>query len=180
MTSDQSDRDDTSAGRTERPTGLLGILLAAIDAFSEIETNEGGHRRGSGHLEGENTSIEYDYEVSIGLDPAARSNPPNPQRSVESIPGPEDDSQPFHVETRDIGEAKRVIIADLPETSEDELDIRFDEEKDVLELWAGGRRVKGVPLGIQDVTVTDITFNNQILEVQIERTGDTSDNDSNE
>lgn len=186
MTSDQDDHDDhddhddTSEGSTERPTGLLGQLWAVIDAFSEIETNEGGHRRESGHIERGNTSIEYNYEVSIGLGPTTEPDPPRPRSPTESIRDPEDDSPALHVETRDIGETERVVIADLPETTEEELDVRFDAEQDVFELWIGEECVESVTFGIRDITIADVTFNNQILKVRLERTGDANDGESNE
>lgn len=180
MTSDRSDHDDTSEGSIERPTGLLGQLWAIIDAFSQIETNEGGHRCESGHIERENTSVEYSYEVSIGLDPTAQSNPLRPQPPTESIRDPEGDSPAIHIETRDIDETKRVVIADLPETTEREIDVRFDAEQDALELWIGEKHVKSISFGIRDIAITNIAFNNQVLEVQLERTGNANDSESNE
>ncbi|WP_181692583.1 gas vesicle protein GvpH [Natronomonas sp. LN261] len=178
MAPHRNDPDDSSEDSSGHPTGLLGQLRAIIEAFAEIETNEGGHRRESGRIERGGTSIEYDYDVSIGFGPGTQSDSPRPPDGTARDPG--DDTPALHIETRDIDETECVVIADLPGATEAELDVTFDAERGVLELWIGAERVERVALDTRTVTITDVTLNNQILEVRLERTCDANDSESND
>lgn len=174
-----SDRDDPS-GDSGRPTGLLSNLRAIIRAFAEIETDEDGHRRESGHIKRGGTSIDYDYEVSIGLGSTVPSDPPRTWSPTEFSRDPEGDSPPLHIETRDVDETERVVLVDLPGTVEEEIDLAIDSEEDALELRVSEERTERVALGTQDVRITDVTLNNQVLTVRLERTGDENGSESND
>ena len=187
MSPDNNNTDDTSDkspdSPSNHPSGLLEQLRAIIEALAEIKEDEGGHRRESGRIDRGRTRIDYDYEVSIGLGSDDRTaSPPNQPASDRSQPkqtrGQQGDEESIRIETRKVTNDERVVIADLPGVTDDELDITLDTDEPALELRTNEELVGRVVLDQPDVTINDVTLNNQILEIRLSRTSESNDGES--
>ncbi|MFA9517154.1 gas vesicle protein GvpH [Halopenitus sp. H-Gu1] len=186
MASDHNNTDDTSdkSDSSSDPSGLLGQLQALIEALAEIEEDEGGYRQGSGRIDRGSTRIDYSYDVSIGLGPDDRTASPRDQpvsdrsRTEERTRSQQGDEESIRIETREISNDERVVIADLPGVTDDELDVTLDADDPALELWANEELVERVALDQPDVTITDVALNNQILEIRLTRASESNDGES--
>jgi HSP20 family molecular chaperone IbpA len=151
--------------------------------LAEIERGEDGHRRESGHIDRGNARIDYDYDVSTGLDSGAsssRDRSASDRRRTERSTDREAERDPIHVETREVATDELVVIADLPEVTDDDLDVTLDADEPALELRDGEDTVGRIALDQSDVTITDVTLNNQILEIRLARTSESNGSDSDD
>jgi HSP20 family molecular chaperone IbpA len=187
MSPDNNNTDDTSDespdSPSNHPNGLLEQLRAIVEALAEIEEEEGGHRQESGRINRGSTRIDYDYEISLGLDPVDRTTSPLDQpASDQSHPkqthSQQGDKESVHIETRKVTNDERVVIADLPGVTDDELDVTLDADEPALELRANEEIVGRVALDQPDVTISDVTLNNQILEIRLTRASESTDGES--
>jgi HSP20 family molecular chaperone IbpA len=183
MPSDRDDGDRTSDGPSDRPSGLLEQLRAIIDALAEIEEEEGGHRRDSKHIERGSTRIDYDYEVSVGLGsderaPQSGEQPESDRSRAEGGPNQPGEEEGVHIETRAVSQDELLVIADLPDLADEELDIELDADEPALAVWAGEERVGRVALERSNVTISDVTLNNQILEIRLTRANQSTESES--
>ncbi len=165
---------DQPCDSQETATGILGQLRAVIERLGDIDASETESRCESGRLKRGHSQIEYSYEISIGLDSGLDS-----QSHAGPAGGPEADEEAPIIDVRDTGETERVLVADLSEIPEDDVDVTLDPERGVLELWGDGVCIERVSLETRDIAITDLTHNNQILEVRLAPTDDTLTTESN-
>lgn len=178
--SSEGSSDESSDSPADRPRGLLEQIRAVIEALGEIEANEGGHRRASGRIDRGATRVDYGYDVSIGLGPGLGNRQPSrredsdadPARIERISPETEDQKPAIHVETREVSDDELVVIADLPGVADDELDVTLDATGPALELTADGETIDRLEIDNPQVTIANVSLNNQILEVRLARSGD--------
>lgn len=166
--------DEPPDGPSDRSSGLLAQLRAIVETLAEIEANEGGLRRESGHIDRGRTRIDYDYEVSIGLGDdthtaSSRDRPVSEGARTGPTGSQQGDGEAIHIATRAVDDDESVVIADLPGVADAELEVVLDTDGPALELWADEELVGRVGLDRPDVTITDVTLNNQILEIRLSR-----------
>lgn len=183
MAPDNNNTDDTSDESPDSlsdPSGLLEQLRAIIEVLAEIEEDEGGYRQESGRIDRGRSRIDYDYEVSIGLGTGDRTASPRDQPApdhsrTERTRSQQGDEESIHIETREVTDDERVVIADLPGVTDDELDVTLDADEPALELRADEELIGRIVLDQPDVTITDATLNNQILEIRLTRASESND-----
>lgn len=169
---------------SDHPSSLLEQLRSIIEVLAEIEEEEGGYRRESGHIDRGSTRVDYDYEVSIGLDPNAVSSrdqsASDPFQTERTIDREAEEKEPIHIEAREVTTDEFLVIADLPGVADDDIDVTLDADEPTLELWADEELVGRVVLDQPDVTITDVTLNNQILEIRLTRTIESNEGESDD
>ncbi|GGJ05385.1 protein gvpH 1 [Halobellus salinus] len=171
-----SERENTAT----QPTGLLDQLQILLKALAEIDREEGGHRRGSGQSDRGASRIDYEYTVSIGLgqsdhSPGTGASPSRSHSEQRSYPR-RSVGDSIAIETREgTSDDERIIIADLPGVADDDVvDAEIAADEPELILWVNGTEIKRVPLGQSEVRITDITVNNQVLEIRASHASDSS------
>jgi len=173
-----SEGDDAPDDQPSQPGGLFDQLRALLETLADIE-KEGGHRHGSSHIHRGNARIDYDYDVSIGLGGADGSSHDDDRssersRSERRSGRRETIDDLIHVETREgTNGDELVVIADLPSVRDDDLDVALDTDEQALTLRVGDEVVEQVVIDRPDMTIEDVTFRNQILEIRLARTSDT-------
>jgi HSP20 family molecular chaperone IbpA len=178
--------DDARDNTSTRPTGLLDQLRTLLETLAEIEEEEAGHRRGSGQIDRGTSRIDYNYDVSIGLGQRDQSSDTrsSPHRSHSERRSRHqratEDSAP--IETREgTSDDELIVIADLPGVAdEDDVDVDLDTDEPALILRISENEVKRIPLDQSEMTITDITINNQVLEIRVSRTSDSNRGTTNE
>lgn len=179
--------DDTSDKSPDDPSdqsgGLLEQLRTIIGALAEIEEEESGHRRESGRINRGSARIDYDYNVSIGLGSeertaSSRDQPVSDRSQADGTRSQQGDEGAVHIETRKSTNDELVVIADLPGDIDEELDINLDTDKPALELRTTEELIGRVELDHPDVTINDVTLNNQILEIRLSREKESNDGES--
>jgi hypothetical protein len=186
MTTDSTDPDEPSDDSPETPSGqprgLLERIRAIVEALGEIEQVEDGHRRASGRVDRGAAHIDYDYDVSVGLGDRSGSprEQPGAEGSARRSSGQGDPSTPAHVQTRAVSDDELVVVADLPGVTDDELDVTLDADEPALELTAGGELIERIGLDGPDVTISDVSLTNRILEIRLTRNGDSGGDESND
>lgn len=172
------DGDDAPDDQPSRPSGLIDQLRVLLETLADIE-EEGGHRRGSGRIGRKSARIDYDYDVSIGLggadgsahDEGRSSERPRSGQRPGQRAGTDD---LIHVETRERTDGDElVVIADLPGVADDDVDVALDADEQALTLRVDGAVVERVAVDRPEMTITDMTLKNQILEIRLARTPDT-------
>lgn len=162
-----SDRDDDRVD----DDGPLGSLLELLEMLAEME--ERGERRRDGRLDIGGTSV--DFSVGIGtLDDLADRGGRGPRDSGDrSSGGGERDGDAAaddgaHVDVRRT-EAGATVVADLPDVDAGAVDVAVDEGADRLRILVDGEPVGTAPLSGEELSVTDATVRNEVLEVRLER-----------
>jgi hypothetical protein len=184
MTTDNSDPDEPSDDSSETPSGqprgLLERIRAIIEALGEIEQEEDGHRRASGRVDRGAARIDYNYDVSIGLGDRSRSprDQPGAEGSARRPAGRGDPPKPVHVQTRAVSDDELVVVADLHGVTDGEPDVRLDADEPALELTAGGEVIDRIGIDAPDVTITDVSHTNRILEIRLTRNSDSGGEES--
>lgn len=174
------DNDDTSDDEHDNSStqrkGLLGQLRTLFETLAEIEKEDEGHRSGSGQIDRGPTRVDYNYDVSIGLgrstrlpDTEAASRYPewrlnNQQATDDSVP----------VEVREgANEDELIIIADLPGVVDaDDVETDVEPNEPALSLRVNENEWKRIPLDESNLTITDTTINNQVLEIRLSHAAD--------
>jgi HSP20 family molecular chaperone IbpA len=172
--------DDARDNTSTQPTGLLDQLRTLLETLAEIDEEEAGRRRGSGQIDRGTSRIDYNYDVSIGLGrsdqaPGTSSSPHrshSEQRSRHQRAT--EDSVP--IETREgTSDDELIVIADLPGVADDDdVDVDLDTDEPVLILRINENEVKRIPLDQSDMTITDMTINNQVLEIRVSHASDSN------
>lgn len=175
--------DESSDSSSDQFKGLLEQLRTIIKALAEIEEEEGGHRRESGRINRGSSRIDYDYNVSIGLGSeestaSSRDQPVSDQSQTDGTRSQGGNEGTVHIETRKVTNDELVVIADLPGDIDEELDINLDTDKPALELRTNEELVESVALDHPDLTINDVTLNNQILEIRLSRASKFNDGES--
>lgn len=159
-----SDDDEETEGSI--PLGsVFGTLSELLGQLEEMDLDAGEQRSGSVRR-GDAT---FEYNVNVGsINPAGESRR-NRRRPNWDIKGESEDRE-YRVRIND-AENELVVVADLPSVSAEDLDVGTTD--DALEIRVDGEVVESVPLDWDGATVTDVTFENQVLEVHVEPSGDT-------
>lgn len=171
--------DDARNNTSTQPTGLLDQLHTLLETLAEIEEEEAGHRRGSGQIDRGTRRIDYNYDVSIGLGKSDQS--PDTDSSLHrSHSEKRSDHQratenSVPIETREgTSDDELVVIADLPGVADDDdVDVDLDTDEPALILRIKNE-VKRIPLDQSDMTITDMTINNQVLEIRVSHASDSN------
>jgi HSP20 family molecular chaperone IbpA len=178
--------DDARDNTSTQPTSLLDQLRTLLETLAQIEEGEAGHRRGSGQIDRGTSRVDYNYGVSIGLGQRdqssdTRSSPHQPQSERRSRrQRATEDSVP--TETRKgTSDDELIVIADLPSVAdEDDVDVDLDTDEPALILRINENEVKRIPLDQSEMTITDMTINNQVLEIRVSRESDSNGGTTNE
>lgn len=172
--------DDECNDTSTQPAGLLDQLRTLLETLAEIDEEETGHRRGSGQIDRGTGRIDYNYDVSIGLgqrdqSSTTRSSPPRShserrsrhQRTTEDL---------VHIETREGPNGDElVVIADLPDVAdEDDVDVDLDADEPALVLRVNENEMRRIPIDQAEMTITDLSINNQVLEIRVSRESDSN------
>lgn len=158
---DPDDRDDR-----ERADPAFG-LRAGLSAFADLlrALDEEGERRGSGRIEGDRSTIDYDVNIGTGPGPGDRKG--RPSRSSGSRrkrrKRPSDDD--YHVTTRETDDGV-VVIADLPGIDDDDLTVGFEDDDRTLAVAVDGEVVERVSLP-WPAEPERSTFRNGVLEIYL-------------
>jgi HSP20 family molecular chaperone IbpA len=80
------------------------------------------------------------------------------------------------IETRDgASDDGIVLVADLPGgADDDDVDVGINADEQVLVLRVNGAEVERVPLAHSEMEITELTINNQVLEVRASHAPDSS------
>jgi len=172
--------DDARDNTSTQPTGLLDQLRTLLETLAEIDEEEAGRRRGSGQIDHETSRIDYNYDVSIGLgqrgqSPDTGSSPrrPHSERQSHHQRATEDS---VSIETREgTSDDELVVIADLPGVADDDdVAVDLDTDESALILRINENEVKRIPLDQSDMTIIDMTVNNQVLEIRVSHASDSN------
>lgn len=147
-------------------SGILDQLRTVVEALADIEEEEGGHRRNSGHIDRRHARVDYEYDVSIGLGKRL----PRPDEAGEARSSAVN-SREFTVpaEITDVeGSDERIVVADVGAVTEDEVDVSLDRDRQTLEISANDDIVTRIGLDRTDLTVTDVSLNNQVLQIRLQ------------
>jgi|GEM_PF-6003706 GvpH. len=169
-------------------SGVLRTQLSSIgDALTEIETGATGPRQRSTQHNTGLTQVEYGYSVSVGL--ASMTGQPDAADTARSGRDPlsaadrsDTDSQ-FQrsrsrpqspkVTVRTQGAETRELIVDRSDIPEKDLQIVYNPDTAIIDLWAEGRRVERVPISQAAFAVTDVQTSDEVLTVVLTRQHDT-------
>ncbi|MEZ3164923.1 gas vesicle protein GvpH [Halorubrum sp. RMP-47] len=167
--------------RSEGGTGAIARLVRLLRTLADADTD--GTQRRTGHVSTDRTRVDYEYSVSVGLDvldgddgvfsDEGKPTADNVDRATDTTPS-------RSVEVRDVSETERVVIADLPRVSDTEFDVTFDAEAGELTIWRGQTQIRQVPIEHPSMKVTDVSFNNHILRVELRDEGTTDDGANHE
>lgn len=157
---------------------LYTRIESIVGALAEIEAT--GPRQRSTRRDGGLTQVEYGYSVSVGLnsatdraaDAAGTDHPDlDPPLATEQsdTDGRSQRARAPRVTVRSQDPDTRVVLADLPDVTEEELRVVRGPDAASVELWAGDRRIKRVPVGDDLFTITDMQLNNGVLRVVVTR-----------
>ncbi|MEF8772193.1 gas vesicle protein GvpH [Halodesulfurarchaeum sp.] len=164
------DRSGTNNG----VDGLLDALRTIFGSLSKIEA-EGGHRKGEGHIDQNWRSVDYRYDVSIGLSEFSDDFTEDDHRGKEPPKTirfePESADKSYVIRVDETGDKIRVF-ADLPGTAERDIDVSVTDDGNLLELTVEDEVVESVPLNWDETTLVDVSFTNKILEVTMEKNHD--------
>lgn len=167
---DDRDYEDDMSGSIPLGT-LFGTLSELLDQLENLDLDAGESRSGNVRR-GDAT---FDYNVNIGsINPAGESRRNRRQRDWH-IEGKSDDHE-YHVRI-DEEDGEIVVFADLPAVSADDVDVATNDETGSLEIRVDGEVVESIPFDWVGATVTDVTFQNQILEVHVRPSDDDTDAD---
>lgn len=174
MTADRpGDRDDAE----DRDLTPLERLVALLETIAEMD--ERGERRRDGHTRIGDASV--DFSIGIGtLDDAIdaagdrdRRDPRDRRRGADGDRRHTDDAaepeRAAHVDVRETAEGA-TVVADLPNVDESDVTATVDDEAGELQIDVRGTEAGRVPLSGDGLTITEASFNNHILEVELERT----------
>lgn len=139
---------------TEDETGVLGRLRSLVELLAEMDDRDERLRTGEGTRRG-TVGVDYGYSVRVG---GAVNGPPR---------APTGDARSVLTDVR-YGDGYCVVTADLPGVEEGEASAALDERAGVLELLVGGEPIDRIPLRYAGATITDVTFNNRILQARVE------------
>lgn len=177
--------DDTDSTDEMSWSELLYTRIESIvGALAEIEAT--GPRQRSTRRDSGLTQVEYGYSVSVGLNPATdraadaagtdRPDPDPPSATEQSDTGGRSRrarTRAPRVTVRSQDPDTRVVLADLPDVTEEELRVVRGPDAAGVELWAGNRRIKRVPVGDDPFIITDMQLNNGVLRVVVTRQDNT-------
>jgi HSP20 family molecular chaperone IbpA len=163
MPADSGDDESDDAPDGSIPLGdVFETLSELLDRLDDVDLEAGERRSGSRERDG----VSFDYSVNIGsINPAGESRRNRRQRDW-NIRGESDDHE-YRVRVEE-QKGRLVVVADLPAVSADEIDIGTTDGGDTLEIRVDGDIVESVPLDSPGASVTDVTFTNQVLEVEVE------------
>lgn len=173
---DQHTRDDSNRDLSGNPTESLDRLTTVTEQLDGIDAGEDECSGESGHLERGPSKIMYDFQASVGVGLGSDRDSQSP---VGSAAQSKADSQTPTIETREIDETERVVVADLTRTAESDFDVTLDSEQSMLKLWVDRECIDRVPSDRRKLVIIDVTQNNRVLEVRLTRTDDTLNSDSN-
>lgn len=177
MTPNDNSDDADDEGSDENGSIPLGdvfeSLSGLLDRLEELDLDEG--ERHSDTIRRGNAT--FDYNVNIGsINPAGESR--RRRSRTWDIRGESADRE-YRVQV-DEEEGEMVVVADLPAVSPDEVEVATNDKSGALEIRVDGETVESVPLDWDGAAVTDVTFQNQILEVRVEPPGTTDDGENEE
>lgn len=173
------ERDDETVDSTDIDVGLGGLLGSIgeiIEALSELEDAEDGPKSERGRIDRDSFTIDYNYDVNVGLggDRKRRSGSSDdrsePERTVDV--DDQEDALDHAVDVREY-EDEVIVSADLPGVDEDELDIAIEDDASTLSITAGEDVIERIPLDSQ-LSVTDVSFKNQILQIRLQASEDSN------
>lgn len=174
MTDDE--RDSTST----QPTSLVDQLRTLLETLAEIETEEAGNRRGSGQIDRGTSRVDYNYNVSIGLGQSDQSRDtglsPHQLHSKRQSPQQRatEDSVPIEIREGPSGN-ELIVIADLlGVTDDDNVDVDLDTDESALILRINENEVERITIDQSELTITDVTINNQVLKICVSHAPDSN------
>jgi HSP20 family molecular chaperone IbpA len=130
--------------------GLFERLVRLANALAE----EDGTRIRSGELGDGGGRIDY----AVTVDSISTDSPEN--RRMTSL-----SRQEYLTDVREEGD-ELLVTVDVPDVSEDDLSVRFDDETGTIEIRDAERTVKRLDLPRTDVQVTAASYNNHVLELR--------------
>lgn len=172
MTDDDT-RDDENVDSTDVNIGLGGLLGSVgdiIEALSELEDAEDDSKSESGTLDRDSFTIDYSYDVNVGLggDRKRRGKSSDdrsePERTVDI--DNQGDAVDYTVDVREY-EDEVLVSADLPGVDEDDLDVAIEGDAGTLTITAGEDVIERISVDSQ-LSVTDVSFRNQILQIRLQ------------
>lgn len=163
-----SDSDsDSDSDSNEEAKSILGQLREIVEALSDIEEKEGGHRSKSGTIDRGRTRISYEYDVTTGLDKWIRSHGTPSQRKPNNTVEPEN---PVQVEVREINREDRngvFVVADVSGVVGDEIEVNLNSDEQILEISVDDTLIRRVDVNRPDMTVEEVNLTNQVLEARL-------------
>ncbi|MFB6206069.1 MAG: gas vesicle protein GvpH [Haloglomus sp.] len=174
---DNSDGTDDENGEDWSGSIPLGDVFESLsdllDRLEELDIDE-SERRSDTIRRGDAT---FDYNINIGsINPAGESR--RRRSRTWDIRGESADHE-YRVQVDEEG-GEIVVVADLPAVSPDEVEVATNDETGALEIRVDGEVVESVALDWDGAAVTDVTFQNQILEVRVAPPGATDDEEGEE
>lgn len=157
--------------------GLFGSIGELIEALSEIDQNEDGTRSETGRVDRDSFTIDYNYDVNVGIGgdrdrrSRSRDHSSEPERTVD-VDDFERDPE-YEVDVREY-EDEVIVSADLPGVDEEDLDITVEDDEGAVTIEAANDVIERIPLDDQ-LSVTDVSFKNQILQIRLQHTESSND-----
>lgn len=177
---DDDGRDDETTGSTDINIGLGGLLGSVgdiIEALSELEDARDGPASERETVDRDSFTIDYNYDVNVGIggDRKRRSESSDdrsePERTVDV--DDQDDALDHAVDVREYDD-EVIVSADLPGVDEDDLDIAIEDDASTLRITAGEDVIERIPIDSQ-LSITDVSFTNQILQIRLQASEDSND-----
>lgn len=162
---DGDDRNDDAEGGAGGSIPLGNVFETLSELLNQLEDVDldAGESRSDSIQRGNAT---FDYNVNIGsINPAGESRR-NRRPNNWDIKG-ESAEREYRVRVND-AEGELIVIADLPAVSADDVAVRTTDDDGALEIRVDGEVLESVPLEWEGATVTDVAFQNQVLEVHVE------------
>ena len=169
MTTDDNHREASS---------LLDVIRHVVETLQNAEQSGEGEGAGSGTVSGRFARTDYGFSVSTGPDPDSlwdRLGVDEPAEDTSTVT-PTQTTDDYLVDVREEDDAV-FVLADLPQTTAEEITTGIDREREELVIGVEGSPVERIPLGDADIVVADSTFNNGVLEIRL-GTADQSAGDS--
>jgi len=168
--SESEPRDDAQDSRGTLRDHLVSFLETVADAEAH------GTQRREGSIDGERSTVSYEYAVSVGLpspeeQSTEREGADHPTGADTDVVGAStrgDADQ--RIETRHHGDGVYTLVADLPDAATATIEAVVDETGSELRLVVDGAVVERISVDPGDTTITDAAVTNGILTVRLQQT----------
>ncbi|WP_458188364.1 Hsp20/alpha crystallin family protein [Haladaptatus sp. NG-WS-4] len=137
--------------------GLIGQIVRLANTLAEADTP----RTRSGRIDGDGGRINYTVTFdSIG-----------PGRTHSRQENRDRRRKQYLTDVREV-DGELILTIDLPDVSEDDLSVRFDDETGTVEIRDVQRYIKRLSLPGEKTEITSASFNNHVLELRFGETPD--------
>lgn len=149
-------------------SSLLDIIRHVIETFQDTERSDEDETAGHGTVSERSFRTDYEFTVSTGLNHDRYWGRPSIKELSDGTTATINDTNEDRlVDVREERDAI-IVLADLPQATAESITTEIDRERNEFVIGLGGKIIGEIPLNDADITVTDSTFNNGVLEVRLQ------------